>query len=61
MIVDAVLRFNKDGIELKSGKTLKADIVVLASGCKFTERPAFLQDLSTGLPQFMHNSTKHSM
>lgn len=48
MLVDSATSFTPHGLELKSGKTINADVVVLALGCKYTEQPTFLQTLKTG-------------
>ncbi|KAK9828833.1 hypothetical protein WJX72_002308 [[Myrmecia] bisecta] len=47
-LLDSVSRFTKTGVMLKSGGQVKAEMVVIASGCKFEAVPLFMKELKLG-------------
>lgn len=47
-VLDSVDCLTAQGVLLSSGKQLNADIIIVASGCKSTKRPAFLEGVNTG-------------
>ena len=47
-LLDTPIALSERGVVCKSGKVLRADIIINASGCKFMARPDFLQSLDLG-------------
>ena len=48
VLVDSVASFARDGVFLRSGRFLAADMVVMAAGCKQTAQPPFLHEMGLG-------------
>ena len=53
VLVDSVAGFARDGVHLRSGLYLRADMVVMAAGCKYLSQPPFLQTLGLGATLYM--------
>jgi hypothetical protein len=53
-VLDSVDSLTAQGVLLSSGKQLNADIIIVASGCKFTKRPFFLEGVNTGTSMKFH-------
>ncbi len=47
-LLDSAESFTENGILLRSGQNVSADIIIVAAGCKFTKRPKFLEGVKTG-------------
>ncbi|KAK9827287.1 hypothetical protein WJX81_000437 [Elliptochloris bilobata] len=54
VLLDSVASFGRDGVFLRSGRYLRADMVVMAAGCKQISQPNFLLQLGIGHDQ-LHN------
>lgn len=48
VLVDDVTAFENDGVLLRSGVFLRADMLVMANGCKRLSQPSFLVELGIG-------------
>ena len=48
VLVDSVAAFARDGVFLRSGRFLGADMVVMAAGCKQIAQPPFLHKMGLG-------------
>ena len=53
ILVDGVAAFARDGVSLRSGRFLRADMLVFAVGCKNTSPPPFLAELGAGAQELI--------